>query len=396
MLRTIDILLGVTVVMLIVSMCVTMLTQAVSHLRETRGKKLLGGLSDLLQQIDPAMARTVAEGISTALLRHPLVNEGGKRLGTTIHREELTTLLLDLGSGHVPAELKTHVTSDVQAALHKILKDHGINDPKQTLENVRAVALQLERSNPELATDVRHSLALMQEVRESLVAKVNSWFDQTIDRVSNSFTTNARQVTVVCSVLVAFALQLDVVTLVNRLSVDPQLRQALVAQATEIANSPRSANEADATRQAGTQMDTLATMTGQSKEDLQDLVQIGVITLPGREWLTNWGNGWMCAVSASWFTTTAPTAADPCRPKVNLLGVILSALMLSLGAPFWYNVLKNLVNLRSAIAGKDDSQRRARETTQTTVVSESSSSVVVTTPTSQAAQSLVGERGILG
>ena len=39
MLKTIDILLGVAVVMLIVSMCVTMLTQAVNHLRETAGKK---------------------------------------------------------------------------------------------------------------------------------------------------------------------------------------------------------------------------------------------------------------------------------------------------------------------------------------------------------------------
>ena len=280
----------------------------------------------------------------------------------------------------------------------KILMDHGITDPKQTLENVRAVALHLERSNPELARDVRHSMALMQEVRESLLGKVNAWFDQTIDRVANRFTTNARQVTVVASILVAFALQLDVVTLVNRLSVDPELRRALVAQATEIASSPKSANEADAVKQASAQMDTLATMTGQNKQDLQDLVQIGVITLPGREWLNNWGNGWLCSVSASITARAASVAGtEACRPKVNLLGIILSALMLSLGAPFWYNALKNLVNLRSAIASKDDSQRRARETTQASVaVSESSSVVVSAASPSQAAKSLIGERGILG
>ena len=34
MLKTIDILLGVTIVMLIVSMCVTMLTQAATHVLE--------------------------------------------------------------------------------------------------------------------------------------------------------------------------------------------------------------------------------------------------------------------------------------------------------------------------------------------------------------------------
>jgi hypothetical protein len=406
MLKTIDILLGVTVVMLIVSMCITMLTQAVGHLRETAGTRLLEGLSDLLQQIDPSLSRTIASGIATALLRHPLVNDGAKRLGTTIHREELTTLLLNLGSGNIPESLKTQVSTDVQAAITKILTDHGITNPQQTLANVRSVALHLERASPALATDVRHSIALMQEVSEGLIGKVNGWFDQTMDRVSSRFTTSARQATFICSILVAFALQLDVVGLVNRLSVDPELRKALVTEATEIANSPRSANETDAARQAETQMQTLATMTGQSRQDLQDLVQIGVVTLPGRQWLNNWGNGSLCQ-AGNWITTKiagpppanappTPATPEPCRPKVNLLGVILSALMLSLGAPFWYNVMKNLIGLRSAIAGKDDSQRRARETSQAAVaVSETSSVVVATTP-AQAAQSLAGERGILG
>jgi hypothetical protein len=50
---------------------------------------------------------------------------------------------------------------------------------------------------------------------------------------------------------------------------------------------------------------------------------------------------------------------------VNLLGVILSAMLLSLGAPFWFNTLKNVVRLRSVIAGKDDEQRQSRQGTQT-------------------------------
>jgi hypothetical protein len=327
MLRTIDILLGVTVVMLIVSMCVTMLTQAVVRLRETRGKKLLEGLSDLLQQIDPGLDRALAGGIATTILRHPLVNEGSRRLGSTIHREEFTNLLLEIGSGNVPAGLKEEATEDVQRAVSKILRDHGIADPQKTLENVRTAALHLERAKPELATDMRHSMALMQEVREQLVGKVHAWFDQTIDRVSSRFTADTRQVTVACSIVVAFALQLDVVSLMNRLSVDPALRQALVTQATTAVGT------------GGDNLDNLAQLTGQSRQELQDLVQIGAITLPSKNWVANW-------------------------TKVNLLGVILSALLLSLGAPFWYNALKNLIRLRSVVAVKDDAQRSTRQTTQ--------------------------------
>jgi hypothetical protein len=347
MLQTIDILLGVTVVMLIVSMCVTMITQAWVRLRETRGKKLLEGLSDLIQQIDPTLDRALADGVAGALLRHPLVSEGQNKLGATIHREEFTNLLLELGSGNIPAELRANVTTDVQQAITKILLDHGVTDPQRILENVRSVALQLERTNPELATDRRHSMALMQEVREQLVGKVHAWFDQTIDRVASRFTADTRQVTVICSFAVAFALQLDVVGLMNRLSVDPELRRALVAQATATVAATPAAN----------QLAGLQALTGQSREELQGLAQIGAVTLPGKDWVANWGIP----------DTQIPygcAAGAPCPAKISLLGVLLSALMLSLGAPFWYNALKNLVRLRSVIATKDDDQRLTRQTTQ--------------------------------
>ena len=352
MLKTIDILLGVTVVMLIVSMCVTMITQALIRLRDARGKKLLEGLAGLMQQIDPSLDRALAQGVAGALLRHPLVSEGSQRLGSTIHREEFTTLLLELGSGNVPAELREHVTGGVQEAVGKILRDHGITDPQKTLENVRTAALQLERASPELATDVRHSMAQMQEVREQLVGKVHAWFDQTMDRVASRFTADTRQVTVACSFVVAFALQLDVVGLMNRLSVDPALRQALVTQATTTAGAAQSGT--------GDPLDRLQNLTGQSREDLQGLAQIGAVTLPGKDWVANWGIS----------NTLLPygcAAGAPCPAKVNLLGVILSALMLSLGAPFWYNALRNLVRLRSVVASKDDDQRATRQTTQVPV-----------------------------
>ncbi len=44
-------------------------------------------------------------------------------------------------------------------------------------------------------------------------------------------------------------------------------------------------------------------------------------------------------------------------------GMLISILLLSLGAPFWYNVLKDLLKLRSDIAGKDDTQRAERQST---------------------------------
>jgi hypothetical protein len=38
----------------------------------------------------------------------------------------------------------------------------------------------------------------------------------------------------------------------------------------------------------------------------------------------------------------------------NIFGVLITAILLMLGAPFWFNILRNLVSLRDALAGKSD------------------------------------------
>jgi hypothetical protein len=49
----------------------------------------------------------------------------------------------------------------------------------------------------------------------------------------------------------------------------------------------------------------------------------------------------------------------------KLPGILLSALLLSLGAPFWYARLQDLLKLRSTVAQNDAIQRQTRQTTQT-------------------------------
>lgn len=49
---------------------------------------------------------------------------------------------------------------------------------------------------------------------------------------------------------------------------------------------------------------------------------------------------------------------------INVIGVIISSFLLSLGAPFWYNALGKLFQLRSLLVRKDDAERIIRQTTQ--------------------------------
>src|SRR5436305_4817008 len=101
MLGSLDILIGFVVVMLVVSMAVTIITQVlISLLFNLRGKSLHEGLSHLLALMDQGLSRDQAAQIADHILRNPLVGTAplvgsNFRLASVIHREELTKLLLD-------------------------------------------------------------------------------------------------------------------------------------------------------------------------------------------------------------------------------------------------------------------------------------------------------------
>ncbi len=367
MLKTLDILLGVSVVMLIVSMAVTVLTQLVVGLAQSRGRNLKRGLADLLQQIDPTLERQIVEKISAAVLTHPLIASNRGQLGATIHREEFTKLLLAISSGNVPAHVTTRLGDSAKAALDTVIKRNGIEDPSAVLDNVRALAMRLEMANPELASNVRHAMALMREADSKLVAKINAWFDQTIDRVSERFTRSTQLITAGCALMVAFTVQLDTVGLINHLSSDEKFRQALVARAIgmDIDLSPGAAETANPPKTGQLRSVTLEV---EQRKQIDALVDTGVFRVPNgySEWQARWADIKFPFSETKLLGKGALGAAQEGQEQqqVSVLGVLLTALLLSLGAPFWYNALKNLLRLRSIVAGKDDAERETRQTSQ--------------------------------
>jgi hypothetical protein len=357
-LKTIDIFIGLALVMLLVSMVVTVITQAVTQILNSRGRHLLTGVADVLGQLDPGITRSIAEEIATAALTHPLVSNVNGGLAHVIHREELTKMLLELGAEDGPQKL----SDAARQALQTALVQNGICKPgtpdqirdqiRGKMKNIRALALQLELAHPELTNAARARIATLQTASSQFVAKINLWFDQTMDRTSERFTAHARFVTFFASLAVALALQLDTAALVSRLSTDDQLRMELYQlaqtqppqasaanpQTTPAANDQKGAAPASAAPPAA----AVITLSDTDRQNLKDLMVNNVIGIPPslNDWLSRW----------HW---------DNCVMKA--LGIILTALLLSLGAPFWYGALQNLLRLRSALAIKDDQQREQRQ-----------------------------------
>ena len=387
MLKTLDILIGVATVMLLFSMAVTIVTQFVANLMQSRGKNLLEGLAGLLKQIDPSIGKDAADKIAETLLKHPLVAEANGKLGEVIHREEFTTLLMGLSAGESAATLEPVA----KRALDDLLEKNGITDPAGTLKNIRAAALQLESLRPDLANDVRHRMAILQEAKSQFVAKVHGWFDQTVDRVSSRFTVTARIITFIAALIIAVTVQLDTFALVNRLSIDDQFRDAVKGSADKVMKDALAANQASGSPNAtSTASPTPTPVAAAAPTPASSPTATPVATAAASATPTPPNPG-ASGTSTSPTPTPTPlqTAALAQKDYYTLLstaglvtlptdfgtwwdkltaaklpGILLSALLLSLGAPFWYGRLQDLLKLRSSIAQNDATQRCIRQTTQ--------------------------------
>lgn len=386
MLDTLDILVGFTLVMLIMSMAVTMLTQLIgSALLNLRGQALRIGTSRLLTLLDRGLTVREARAIADHILRNPLVGQPrvfneAHRIASIVHREELIKLLLDFAAGGEADRASNQEVVNIDDLRHKLrrsLRDNGIDDPAAILEQVRNAVLELERTSPELSHSMRLNMAILTFAASEFLSKLNSWFDQTIDRVSEIFTSRTRIVTAAVSIVLAFVLQLDAISLINRLSVDDELRDRLVASAIERVER----TEAEATTDAagekieappvqaadvgiGNEAATAAEPDEAGAElrrrldairdsGLDDLEGYGLVSFPRSfdEWVDRW-------------TINEPGRDAELSIFMRLFGILLTAAVLSLGAPFWYSALRDLVKLRSTIARKDDAERAERQTSQ--------------------------------
>lgn len=442
MLKSVEILIGLSVIMLVLSMVITLLTQFVTSVVNSRGRHLKNALADLLTQIEPRL-EPIAEGIARTILTHPVIREttvfGQLRMGSVIQREEFTKIILELASGKGPQGRQYF-----QAALEEVLKNHGIADPERTLEQTRMLALQLEASNPQLANSARQNMALLQEAASSFTGKVNGWFDQMMDRSSARFTFTTRGITFACAAVLAVALQVDTIGIVNRLGTDDQLRAELNQLATRVMDTESAnttfkdlshdaefaASSADAKRErVRTRIPSLAKLSdaeldaeikrqtsralvkdpGFAASDQQEQRKRLIALRPDLanapeneldEAIKEYARPALPAAEKEYLTTlaerdlvTLPRWGTWWRTfeQKSLLGIIVSAFLLSLGAPFWYSALKQLINLRSVLARKEDEQRDARQKSQDTPAQAAAAGTAL-----PAATLTGGERGDLG
>jgi hypothetical protein len=380
MLAYLDTLIGFAVVMLGASLVITVLTQMISALFSHRGANLLWGLETMFKNLPdcPLLnnAETAAK-VAKSVLTHPLISDSifslkpkwladRIRLAKAIDPDELIAILRDLSTTADFANLRDEIKRLIDA---------------RNLEADRR--LTLLASSPALA-GAPGAVPLLQDALNSIegeAGRLEAWFNA-MNRVSARFTTYVRLWTIAFALALALGTGLDSVALLNDLYTNGAFRQAVVGSATQmtdLAGRVLPDGPTDVATKMYTEMVTKAIADSKASADA---TPSGIASeTAARNWLTMHVTDsaqQSAALSAFDRALTTERVQDAAalhkiltsasfdvrqfswKPNKEepwwqqIPGVLFTAAMLSLGAPFWFNTLKQLTGLRPILANKQD------------------------------------------
>lgn len=414
MLSYLDTAIGFAVVMLGVSLLITILTQMVSALVNHRGGNLLWGITTLFANIDPARYPNLtvqSDSIARLVLTHRLVSDSwfsnnrvamriaakfpvlGKlfsrfQIASAIRPVELTDILRHLSANTfagqpVAAEIRTLLGSAASATASE-----------RASRAASAVAGAPAAGTPGTTAAVPVIQSAVDAVRDT-AGRLEDWFNSMMDRVSQKFAMYMRLWTVVFACAFAFGTGLNAPQLLIDLYTNGAVREQLVSTAAPLAETAQSllagnpATTPDAIQSALTVTYTGALEQALKEANVQTANPPQNIATPGagRQWIqSNIADAAQNASVLAHFETDSQAAArklmqnrsadaatiqsllfpglDPLQIRWYQVrftwkyfwGVGVTAGLLSLGAPFWFNALKTLSNLRPILARQTSGQ----------------------------------------
>lgn len=322
-LPVLDVAIGISFVYLLLSLICTTVNEMIAGGRKTRAKFLDKGITRLLGG---------NEEFKKLLYKHPMIQSLAESdtaiCPSYIPADKFATALLDLISG------KGKSLSDF-AALREGVK----SIPGEHFQG--AMTAILDRS----ADDAASARML-----------VEKWFDENMDRVGGWYKRNAQVNAVIVASILAVVLNADTLHIASLLWTTPTLRAAVVEQARVRSQKSRPeellpmVEYSDPTKPTeGTPINVPSdqALTQEEKSQLSEL--------------TGWQNDWKAF--QDWRQDLPGSTAPWGRLFEHLFGWILTALAVSMGAPFWFDTLNRFMNIRNAGRAPDERRDKSRPAT---------------------------------
>ena len=366
-----DVAIGLAFIYLLLSTICTSLTEGITTQLRSRSKYLEKGIATLLRSKGKAGGGGTSTGkpdVKTpadpkeAFYAHPLIQTFTHGEGDSLFRKIGRKMM----KRPVRADQRpSYLPGDKFAAVVLELKDKLDEEGKALY--------------PELWKTVEDVLAMTPEKdKEAQIKAVQLWYDQVMERVSGWYKRHTQVWVRLLAIVVAVGLNADTLHIANILWKDPTLRQEVVEKAKVRAQQPppetasieySDAEETlpeEAPAEIGKTGDSSEKYYGLTEDQWQTLQQLvgwdednGVLTGRLQDVQARNQQADLAREESKKQGTEAPKAESESEIAVyfwwfgyllkrHWAGWFLTIAALSLGTPFWYSLLNQLVNIRNA------------------------------------------------
>jgi GH25 family lysozyme M1 (1,4-beta-N-acetylmuramidase) len=303
-----NVLIGFSLIMLVFATGVSIAQTMLTRLLHLKGKVVVGHLLDKLEELwkQADLPPKAYDGVSAALSQHLTTRRG--KYSRTLHASAV-------GNRQVTAA---------------ILRRFGTED----LPDLLAGSVPRDKK--------------LDAIWEQIVQGIEHDWDSIASLISASYTASTKRYLLGLSVVVVLLCNMDAIRILRVLAVDPDVRDALVTDATRTAppqpaQPPGAANAPD----AGTVSGSLAQLTDWQQHNVEELKATGLPL------------GWEVAPLWVCEGDVPATYQKPCSGAfspgdtvlhwlTSLLGLLLGIGLVSQGAPFWFALLQKELGFKSA------------------------------------------------
>jgi len=308
-----DVIIGLIFVYLLLSILCTAANEWAAALTRRRAKTLKRGIEQLLSD-QPTSGKDAPNALLAAFYEHPLIRTmfNGENPPTYLSPRNFSTTLTDVITA----------AQDGPLAIETLLEEVSALPPGKVKTSLLAL---LRRSDKNL---------------DEAQLAIEGWFNDAMDRVSGWYKRRTQLWTILIATVLTLVANADTIQITRKLWTDPVLRAAVVEEAKVRAQKPRPTVSVEYKDEDDP---TNPTVTRNEGNQLSDKERQLLGQLIG--WHSGWRENW------SWFTP---------------LGWILTVLAISMGAPFWFDMLNKIMNIR--FAGKSpDEKAKVPEKSDSTV-----------------------------
>jgi hypothetical protein len=262
------------------------------------------GIKEVIAAIFSLRAKTLEDGVRSMLKNGP--NDYTAKLFAH------PVITATAPEGQKPSYISSRMFA---AALLDVVAPADSTQPR-TIQSLRASVSQIP--DAKLRTTLLNMIDSAGGDLDAARLKIEHWFDDTMARVSGWYKRMAQKIIFAAGLLLCVAVNADTLMIVKELWSDQALRSAMVAQATQ---KVQSTNPADFLNQEG----SLQQVAGAIREANTPPIGWSHDSKDIRVWPSGFG-----------------------EQALKVLGLLLTSFAIVMGAPFWFDMLNNLINLRSS------------------------------------------------